>query len=111
MRAMVLERPGTPLVERERPDPVPGPGEVRLRVLACAVCRTDLHVVDGDLAWRRPVVPGHEIVGVVESVAAGVRWPEPGMRVGVAWLGERLGHVNRIGLALAVAAVLVLATA
>jgi propanol-preferring alcohol dehydrogenase len=92
LRAMVLDRPGTPLVERERPDPEPGIGEVRLRVLACAVCRTDLHVVDGDLPSRGPVVPGHEVVGVVEAVADGVRWPAPGVRVGVAWLAGACGH-------------------
>ncbi|MGN6528586.1 MAG: zinc-dependent alcohol dehydrogenase family protein [Burkholderiaceae bacterium] len=92
MRAMVLEQPATPLVERVRPEPQPGPNEVRLRVLACAVCRTDLHVVDGDLPWRGPVVPGHEIVGVVEAVGLAVRWPDVGERVGVAWLGGTCGH-------------------
>jgi len=92
MRAMVLEHPRTPLVERERPDPLPAAGEVRLRVLACAVCRTDLHVVDGDLPFRGPVVPGHEVVGVVDAVGPGVDWPAPGQRVGVAWLGGACGH-------------------
>jgi len=94
VRAMVLDKPGTPLVERDRPDPQPGPGEVRLRVLACAVCRTDLHVVDGDLPSRGPVVPGHEVVGIVEAVGAGVRWPLRGMRVGVAWLARTCGHCS-----------------
>jgi D-arabinose 1-dehydrogenase-like Zn-dependent alcohol dehydrogenase len=66
---MVLERPATPLVEAERETPVPGPGQVRLRVKACGVCRTDLHVVDGELPpLGRPVVPGHQIVGVVEAM-------------------------------------------
>jgi len=92
VRAMVLDQPGMPLVERERPDPTPGVGEVLLRVLACAVCRTDLHVVDGDLPSRGPVVPGHEVVGIVEAAGEGVRWPAPGMRVGVAWLGGACGH-------------------
>lgn len=92
MRAMVLDKPGTPLVERERPDPRPGAGEVRLRVLACAVCRTDLHVVDGDLPSRGPVVPGHEVVGIVEAVADDVRWPAVGTRVGVAWLAGACGR-------------------
>ena len=92
MRAMVLERPGSALVERERPDPVPGAGEVCLRVVACAVCRTDLHVVDGDLPWRGPVVPGHEIVGVVEALGPQVRWPAIGQRVGVPWLGGACGR-------------------
>ena len=89
---MVLDKPGTPLVERERPDPRPAAGEVLLHVLACAVCRTDLHVVDGDLPSRGPVVPGHEVVGIVEAAGDGVRWPTPGMRVGVAWLAGACGH-------------------
>jgi len=92
VRAMVLDKPGTPLAERERPVPQPGVGEVLLRVLACAVCRTDLHVVDGDLPSRGPVVPGHEVVGVVEAAGEGVRWPVAGMRVGVAWLAGACGH-------------------
>jgi len=92
VRAMVLEQPGATLVARERPEPQPRAGEVRLRVLACAVCRTDLHVVDGDLPWRGPVVPGHEIVGVVEATGPGVRWPAVGRRVGVPWLGGACGH-------------------
>ncbi|HEY8975243.1 MAG TPA: zinc-dependent alcohol dehydrogenase family protein [Burkholderiaceae bacterium] len=94
MRAMVLEQPGDSLVERERPVPPPRAGEVRLRVLACAVCRTDLHVVDGDLPWRGPVVPGHEIVGVVQAVGQGVRSPSIGQRVGVPWLGGTCGHCD-----------------
>lgn len=93
MRAMVLERPGQPLRLQERPDPVPGAGEVRLRVAACAVCRTDLHVVDGELPQRRlPIVPGHEIVGEVDSVGAGVQGLSTGQRVGVAWLARTCGH-------------------
>src|SRR5688572_28859612 len=95
MRAMVLQRPGTPLVLQERPDPLPGPGEVRLRVLACAVCRTDLHVVDGELPGTRlPVVPGHEIVGEVEALGPGVDALRAGDRVGVPWLGHACGHCN-----------------
>lgn len=93
MRAMVLPRAGAGLVLLERPDPEPGPGEVRLQVLACAVCRTDLHVVDGDLREPRlPLVPGHEIVGVVDRVGAGVASPRLGQRVGVPWLGHVCGH-------------------
>jgi propanol-preferring alcohol dehydrogenase len=93
MRAMVLEAPGRPLRLLERDDPEPGPGEVRLRVQACAVCRTDLHVVDGELPLPRlPLVPGHEIVGIVEALGAGVSAPAPGERVGVAWLGHTCGH-------------------
>ncbi|MDZ5461415.1 zinc-dependent alcohol dehydrogenase family protein [Azohydromonas lata] len=93
MRAMVLHQPGLPLELVRRPDPVPGPGEVRLRVLACAVCRTDLHVVDGELPGTRlPIVPGHEIVGVVEALGEGVSEPRLGERVGVPWLGHACGH-------------------
>ena len=73
MRAMVLERPGTPLVLRERPTPVPAAGEVLVEIAACGVCRTDLHVVDGELPDPKlPVVPGHEIVGRVAAIGAGV---------------------------------------
>jgi alcohol dehydrogenase, propanol-preferring len=93
MRAMVLRAVGGPLVPEARPDPEPGPGEVRIRVEACAVCRTDLHVVDGELPQAvYPIVPGHEIVGIVEAVGAGVRDPAPGLRVGVPWLGHACGH-------------------
>ncbi|MCP4562964.1 MAG: zinc-dependent alcohol dehydrogenase family protein [Bosea sp.] len=92
MRAMVLHEIGEPLVAEERPDPQPAPGEVRLRVEACAVCRTDLHVVDGDLSDPRlPLVPGHEIVGVVDRVGAGVTTLQVGTRVGAAWLGHSCG--------------------
>jgi alcohol dehydrogenase, propanol-preferring len=92
MKAMVLDRPGEPLRETERPLPTPGVGEVRLRVKACAVCRTDLHVVDGELPdLGRPVVPGHQIVGVVEAVGSGVERLAVGRRVGVPWLGWTCG--------------------
>ena len=92
MKAMVLERPGMPLILVERPDPPPGPGEIRLRVEACAVCRTDLHVVDGDLAHPRlPLVPGHEIVGVVDAVGSDIEPSRIGRRVGVPWLGHACG--------------------
>ncbi|MFC3073665.1 zinc-dependent alcohol dehydrogenase family protein [Shinella pollutisoli] len=92
MKAMILHAPGTPLVLEERPDPVPGPGELRLRVEACAVCRTDLHVVDGDLRHPKlPLVPGHEIVGIVEAVGPGVDAARIGRRVGVPWLGHACG--------------------
>jgi propanol-preferring alcohol dehydrogenase len=90
---MVLDRPGDPLREQERPEPSPGPGEVRLRVLACGVCRTDLHVVDGELPdLGHPVVPGHQIVGVVEALGPGVERLAPGQRVGVPWLGWTCGE-------------------
>ncbi|CDX13514.1 putative alcohol dehydrogenase AdhA [Mesorhizobium plurifarium] len=93
MKAMVLERPGTPLKFVDRPDPTPRPGEIRLRVEACAVCRTDLHVVDGDLPRPKlPLVPGHEIVGIVDLVGEGVSQSRLGQRVGVPWLGHTCGH-------------------
>jgi propanol-preferring alcohol dehydrogenase len=89
MRAMVLARAGAALQPMDLPDPVAGPGQVVLRVLACGVCRTDLHVVDGELAEPvLPLVPGHEIVGVVEALGAGVDHLRVGQRVGVGWLGE-----------------------
>ena len=93
MRAMVLHHRCKPLVLEERPDPLPGPGEVRVRVSACAVCRTDLHVVDGDLpALRSPIIPGHEIVGTIDALGEGVRTLAPETRVGVPWLGHTCGH-------------------
>jgi propanol-preferring alcohol dehydrogenase len=93
MFAMVLKAPKTPLAPERRLDPEPGAGEVRLRVLACGVCRTDLHVVDGDLAPQRPaIIPGHEIVGRVEAVGAGVDPQMIGRRVGAPWLGETCGR-------------------
>jgi alcohol dehydrogenase, propanol-preferring len=71
MRAMVLDTPGTPLVMRERPLPAPGPNEILVEVAACGVCRTDLHVVDGELPHPKlPIVPGHEIVGRVAAIGA-----------------------------------------
>lgn len=92
MRAMFLEQPGRALVMRECPTPEPGPGEIRLAVSACGVCRTDLHVVDGDLPNPKlPVIPGHEIVGRVEAVGAGVTDVTPGTRIGVPWLGHTCG--------------------
>lgn len=93
MFAMSLPAPGQPLGAQFRPDPAPGPGEVRLRVRACGVCRTDLHVVDGDLPPRRlPIVPGHEIVGIVEAMGPGVSGVALGQRLGVPWLGETCGR-------------------
>ncbi|WP_409636665.1 zinc-dependent alcohol dehydrogenase family protein [Phenylobacterium sp.] len=89
---MILKRPRTPLVCESRPDPEPGPGELRLRVRACGVCRTDLHVVDGDLAQVRPeVIPGHEIVGVVDAIGPGLTGVALGERRGVPWLGSTCG--------------------
>ena len=92
MEAMVLNAPGTALCLEHRPDPEPGPGEVRLRVEACAVCRTDLHVVDGELPHPRlPLIPGHEIVGIVTVVGSGVSAFRAGQRVGIPWLGHTCG--------------------
>jgi propanol-preferring alcohol dehydrogenase len=92
MRAMVLDRPGQPLVMRERLMPTPGPGEITVAVSACGVCRTDLHVVDGELAHPKlPLVPGHEIVGRVVATGGGVRGFAAGSRVGIPWLGATCG--------------------
>jgi propanol-preferring alcohol dehydrogenase len=92
MWAMRLERPGTPLVRVELPDPAPGAGQVRVRITACGVCRTDLHVVDGDLTpLRSPVIPGHEIIGVVDVLGKGVSSHSVGNRVGIGWLGSACG--------------------
>jgi propanol-preferring alcohol dehydrogenase len=89
---MLLEQIGQPLQLRELPVPQPGPGEVRVRVLACGVCRTDLHVVDGELPEAPlPIIPGHEIVGLVDALGEGVTGFEPGQRVGIPWLGHTCG--------------------
>jgi propanol-preferring alcohol dehydrogenase len=96
MKAMVLNAVGAPLRLEERPDPTPGAGELLIRVEACAVCRTDLHVIDGDLERPSlPVVPGHEIVGRVEALGDGVTTVALGTRVGVPWLGHTCGHCAR----------------
>jgi len=93
MRAMVLERPGQPVVLRDLPVPEPGPGHVLLRVHACGVCRTDLHIVDGELLDPKlPLVLGHQIVGEVVRVGAGATRFVPGQRVGVPWLGWTCGE-------------------
>src|SRR5271156_1218277 len=92
MRAMVLDRPNIPLVMREQPVPEPAAGQILIAVEACGVCRTDLHVVDGELPNPKlPIVPGHEIVGRVDAVGDGVEL-KPRARVGVAWLGHACGH-------------------
>jgi propanol-preferring alcohol dehydrogenase len=93
MHAMVLNRLGGPLEWTERPDPLPGPGEIRLKVSACGVCRTDLHVVDGELPDPRfPIIPGHEIVGRVDRLGSGVSGFSLGERVGAPWLGHTCQH-------------------
>ena len=82
-----------PLLLRETPTPEPGPGQVRVQVLICGVCRTDLHIVEGDLPpVKRPVVPGHETVGIVDRVGSGVRTVKEGDRVGIAWLQQTCGQ-------------------
>jgi alcohol dehydrogenase, propanol-preferring len=92
MRAMVLERPQTSLVLREKPIPRPAAGEILVEVSACGVCRTDLHVVDGELPNPKlPIVPGHEIVGRVAEMGSGVSGIAIGERVGMPWLGHTCG--------------------
>lgn len=90
---MSLPANGARLVEETRADPLPGPGEIRLRIRACGVCRTDLHVVDGDLPpRRRPIIPGHEAVGVVDAVGPGVSGVGIGDRLGTTWLAQSCGR-------------------
>src|SRR3954454_16780841 len=92
MRCMRLDRPGEPLRLVERAIPHPAPGELLIAVSACGVCRTDLHVVEGDLSHPKlPIVPGHEIVGHVAAVGQGVGGSSLGERVGVPWLGATRG--------------------
>ena len=90
---MVFDRVGAPLRLAELADPDPAPGQIRLRVNACGVCRTDLHIVDGDLAHPKlPLVLGHQIVGTVDAIADGVAGVAVGDRVGVPWLGWTCGE-------------------
>ncbi len=93
MRAMVLDAPGLPLVCREVPVPRPGPDQVLIKVRACGVCRTDLHVVDGDLKDAKlPIIPGHEIVGTVVQAGEKANGFREGDRIGVPWLGYTCGQ-------------------
>ena len=93
MRAMVLPAAGSSLLLQEREDPTPGEGQIRVRVGACGVCRTDLHVADGELPdIKYPIIPGHEIVGRVDLVGAGVTTHRVGDRVGIPWLGHTCGR-------------------
>ncbi len=95
MRAMVFDGGSPILAERLVKVPVPGAGEVRIRVAACGVCRTDLHVVDGELSSPKPsLIPGHEIVGRIDAVGAGVVGLSIGERVGVPWLGHTCGQCS-----------------
>src|SRR5690349_11724075 len=96
MKAWWVERPGPmesgPLVRGDRPDPTPADGEILVRVSVCGVCRTDLHLAEGDLApHRHATVPGHEIVGVVEAAGASATRFRVGDRVGIAWLRHTCG--------------------
>ena len=92
MHAMVLNKIGTPLEWTELPDRQPGPGQIRVSVAACGVCRTDLHVVDGELPHPQvPIIPGHQIVGRIDAVGAGVDGLKVGERVGIPWLGHTCG--------------------
>jgi propanol-preferring alcohol dehydrogenase len=92
MHAMVLKKIGTALESIELADPRPGPGEVRVKVAACGVCRTDLHVVDGELPDPKvPIIPGHQIVGRIDAIGAGVEGLRVGERVGIPWLGHTCG--------------------
>ena len=92
MKAMVLSKPKTPLVWTEMPDRHPGPGQIRVKVLACGVCRTDLHVLDGELPHpKSPIIPGHEIVGRIDEIGAGVTGLALADRVGIPWLGHTCG--------------------
>jgi propanol-preferring alcohol dehydrogenase len=96
MKAMVLDRQApvseAPLSLREIPPPEPGPGEVRVRVRACGLCRTDLHVIEGDLPARKlPLVPGHQVVGIVERLGPGAKRFREGDRIGIAWLRHTCG--------------------
>ena len=92
MNAMVLKKIKTPLEWTELADPQPGPGEIRVKVAACGVCRTDLHVVDGELPNPKfPIIPGHEIVGRIDLLGAGVEELKIGERVGIPWLGHTCG--------------------
>jgi alcohol dehydrogenase, propanol-preferring len=92
MRAMVLAEPGTALGLQHLPIPVPDPGQLLIRVTACGICRTDLHVLDGELAEPSlPLIPGHQIVGTVEAISTGVSGFTVGQRVGVPWLGGSCG--------------------
>lgn len=93
MRAMLLDAPGKPLRLAHLPVPRPGKGEVVVKVEACGVCRTDLHVVDGELTDAKlPLVPGHEIVGRIAALGEGVAHLRPGERVGIPWLGWTCGE-------------------
>jgi propanol-preferring alcohol dehydrogenase len=90
---MVLDKPGTSLQFREMPTPIPTTGEIRVVVSACGVCRTDLHVVDGELPNAKfPIIPGHEIIGHIDAIGPGINDLKVGMRVGIPWLAKTCGE-------------------
>jgi propanol-preferring alcohol dehydrogenase len=92
MQAMVLNKVGGPLQWSDLPDRQPGPGQIRVKVMACGVCRTDLHVLEGELPNPHfPIIPGHEIVGRIDAIGAGVSDLKMGERVGMPWLGHTCG--------------------
>jgi len=100
MKAMVLNRLRTPLAWTELPDPLPGPDEIRVKVLACGVCRTDLHVVDGELPKPQlPIIPGHEIVGRIDAIGKSVQGLRIGERIGIPWLGHTDGGYSTAAVA------------
>jgi propanol-preferring alcohol dehydrogenase len=93
MKAMVMETPGRPLVCKTVPLPVPSAGQVLVKIIACGVCRTDLHIMDSELAHPKlPLIPGHEIVGIVAAVGGSVATWKPGDLVGIPWVGYTCGH-------------------
>jgi len=95
MRAMILDAARTPLRLADVPQPAPGPGHVLLRVRACGVCRTDLHVVDGELTGPKlPLIPGHQVVGIVAAAGPGATRYAVGRRIGAAWLGGSCGRCD-----------------
>ena len=95
MQAMVLNEIGAPLEWTELDERQPGPMQIRVKVGACGVCRTDLHVVDGELLHPQvPIIPGHEIVGRIEAIGAGVEQLHLGERVGIPWLGHERGNIT-----------------
>jgi propanol-preferring alcohol dehydrogenase len=95
MYAMVMDRIGGPLIWTELPTRQPGAGEIRVKISACGVCRTDLHVLDGELPDQHvPIIPGHEIVGSVDAVGTGVSGLKIGERVGIPWLGHTCGKCS-----------------
>ena len=101
MQAMRAEKPAPiesrPLKRVELSTPEPGPGEILLRVSVCGICLTDLHTVEADLPWKGPVVPGHQVVGVVAACGPGGQRFAPGERVGLAWLGRTCGQCRFCG--------------